>query len=53
MPYVLKNDPINLYFLFRPGFEGNYKVTMKFTDPVTKKIETQSIVASLPHEPNF
>lgn len=53
MPYILKNDPVNLYFLLRPGFEGEFEVKVSFTDPVSKKVEKQKLVAKIPSEPNF
>lgn len=37
MPYVLKNEPVCLYVLFRPGFEGNTSFTFSYTDSVNKK----------------
>ena len=48
MPYILKNDPINLYFLLKPSYEGDLVVGVSFTDPVTKKVEKQSVRAKIP-----
>ena len=53
MPFILKNDPVNLYFILNPDFVGEFEVKMKFTDPITNKVENQSIIAKIPTEPNF
>jgi hypothetical protein len=36
MPYILKNQPVNLYVLLKPGFEGPLKFTLTYRDSATK-----------------
>ena len=46
--YILKNDPVNFYFILRPGFEGEYfSVKCAFTDPTTGKTEVQELVQNV------
>ena len=53
MPYILKNHPVNLYFLLKVGFEGPFQVTMDFTHPQTAKISHQEVTALVPNQSNF
>jgi len=37
MPCILKNEPVNIFVLFKPGFEGTTTFALSYTDSQTQQ----------------
>ena len=46
MPYILKNEPVCLFVAFKPGFEGETKLTLRYQDSLNKLPYEKSVTIS-------
>ena len=53
MPFILKNEPVNIFVLLKPGFEGSARFALSYRDSATKRTHLSELFLEEKLETNY